>query len=448
MPGDGPSPAEHALQPALQPPEETDRLSRLTGYFRDMAQGVPFDAETGEYVRRGGSIRLCLSEIVTLSDPNAYDQAIGDARTHYMDALLRKPIVRGRNAHASLSEEYEHVYVDSVLTKVEAIVDAETVDDALALGQMPTLLEQTSFKDGEQVSPEELAANHLYVLVDTALKEHSERRALIDGHRTRTVSARLVGSRALHLAIAGGVFAATLMPKLGVLPAGADVIGGDADTGLKILSGTILGLDVPEAMRMQYLDKKHDKRTRELRGELASDKDLSDQALRMAYSSTRYGRSGRLDTLVTGRSGTDDKAENLRRFDQMDQEFPHINNDPGGKPYTGNQVLGYSARLLIERKDQLAQIIDPKKTAAEQKKLFLELTKEILIEDVTRMKKGLSVSRFRKSLMGAVAIVPAILFPAGVSAVSDASSLGQDTVGMLSTEVQPDTTGEQLTSHD
>jgi hypothetical protein len=448
MPGDGPLIAEHSLELAPSVADATNRLGRLTGYFHDIASGIPFDAETGDYLQSGGSIRLCLSEIGDLSGTNEYDTAISDARSHYMGTLLKRPVVRGRSANSLLSEHYEDVYVDSVLAKVGAIVDAETADDALAVGQLPTLLEQTSFKDGEQVSPEQLAANHLYILVDTALKEHEQRRALIDGYRTRSFSARVVGSRALHLAIAGGVFAATLVPDLGVLPAGADVIGGDMDTGLKILSGMILGFDTPEALRMQYLDAKHDKRTKELRGELAAQKDLSDQALRIAYSSTRYGRSERADTLVTGRSGTDDKEENLRRFDQMDHEFPHLNNDPGGKPYSGNQVLGYSARLLIERKDQLAQIIDPKKTAAAQKQLFLELTREILVEDVTRMKKGLSVSRFRKSLMGAVAIVPAILMPTAVSAVSDASSLGQDTVGTLTSEVQPDTTGERLSSRD
>lgn len=427
-------PAEQVPLPAPQAAEGPDRLNRLTGYFRDIATDGPLDPETVEYVRRGGSLRLALSEILALAETGEHDQAVETARSRYMAAVLRRPVVRGRNEHARICDQYEGAYIDSVVAKVEAVIDAETVDDALALGQMPTLLEQTSFKDGQAVSPEQLAANHLYVLVDTALQEHVRRRELIDDYRNRSLAAKVIGSRALHMTVAGGVFVATMTPKLGLLPAGGNIIGEDTDLALKVLSGTVLGIDAPEAIRMQYLGTKHDRRTRELHEQLASRRELSDQALRISYSSTRYGRSEADDLVVTGRSGTDDKTENLRRFERLDREFTHLNNDPGGKPYTGNQALGYAARLLIERKDQLAGIIDARRPAIEQKQLFLALVREIMVEDLARMKKGLSVSRFRKALMSAVAVVPAMLFPSAVSAASEASHLGRDTVGVLVTE--------------
>jgi len=91
-------------------------------------------------------------------------------------------------------------------------------------------------------------------------------------------------------------------------------------------------------------------------------------ALRIAYSSTRYGGPG-LGGSATGGLGSSNKAENLHRLRSLDEAFPHLNNDPGGKPYTADQSLGYAARLLIERDGQLEKIIAAETPPQEQKKL-------------------------------------------------------------------------------
>ncbi len=413
--------------------EREQRIELLTGHFLDIASGE-HTPETVEYIRGGGNLRLCLTEIMALSDPVDLDKRVHEVRGEYMDQVLHKKGLLHRRARKHQLRTTEEQYVDSVVAKIAAVIDAQTAEDALEVGQMPTLIEKASFDD-EPLSEEDLAANHLYVLIDTALKEHVHRRHAVERHAQKGVVIRVAGSPALHMAVAGTVFAAALSPKLGILPTHSEHTAQDIEAGLRVLSGTILGLTAPEAVRLKYLQVAHDKRTDELQDELAGNRELADKALRMTYNSTRYGS---LDGtgVVTGRSGTDDKDENLRRFARLDREFPHLNNDPGGKPYTGAQALGYAARLLIERQDQLGDLTDTDKSPAERRGLFLELARDVLIEDVIRMKKGLNVSRLRRRVVNSVAVIPAVLFPRAASSVHEAQALSHGTREALPGETE------------
>jgi hypothetical protein len=425
-----PSQLDHDV--GLAPHELEDRDSRvqlLKGHFLDIANGT-HTPHTVEYIRGGGSLRLCLTEIMALSEPCEQDQQIQSIRSAYMETALQKRGFLRRKARKEQLRATEEVYVGAVVAKITAVIDAHTPEEAMTLGQMPTLVERASFAEGEELKEDDLAANHLYLLVDTALKEHVHRRHAVERHQGEGRLSRLAGNRALNLSVAGTVFAAAVTPRLGVLPTHGELLAQNLELGLRVLSGTILGLSAPEAARLKYLQVKHDRRTGELQEELAGDKQLADRALRMTYNSTRYGNldgTGR----VTGRSGTEDKDENLRRFARLDREFPHLNNDPGGKPYTGEQALGYAARLLIEREDQLKEITDKGKPPAERKELFLELVKDILVEDVIRMKKGLNVSRFRRRVVNTLAVIPAFLFPQAASTVNEATALSRGAAGAL-----------------
>lgn len=421
---------DHAPGLAPHELEERDaRLGLLKGYFIDIASG-PLEPETKEYVRGGGSLRLCLTEIMSLSEPCEQDQQVRSIRSAYMGLVLQKRGFLRRAAHKRNLREVEEVYTEAVVAKISAVLDAQTPEESMALGQMPTLVKKASFEDGQELSGDDFAANHLYLLVDTALKEHVHRRHMVERHQKESRISKIASNRSLNISIAGTVFAAAISPRLGVLPVHGDQIAGNIETGLRVLSGTILGLSAPEAIRLKYLQVTHDRRTEELNDQLAGDRHLADRALRITYNSTRYGDLDGTGS-VTGRSGTDDKEENLRRFALLDKHFPHLNNDPGGKPYTGEQALGYAARLLIEREDQLKEIIDNGKASAERKELFLGLVKAILVEDVIRMKKGLNVSRLRRRLVNTLAVIPAILFPRAASSVNEATALGRGTAGAL-----------------
>jgi hypothetical protein len=322
-------------------------------------------------------------------------------------------------------------YVDDAVAEIAELINASGPEAALTLRQMPTILENTTFRADHQLTLEDLAANHLYVLVDTALKEHAKRRELIGEHSANSRVAKVLGNRAVRLALAGSVFVASVSPQLHVIPIQDHQLAEHLQVGLEVASASVFAIETPEEVRLRYLDIVHEHRTKQLHEQLAESKHLSDLALRIAYSSTRYGGASVADA-VTGGSGTDDKAENLRRFGRLDDEFKHLNNDPGGKPYTGDEALGYAARLLIERHDQLQNIVQPGRSPEEQKALYLELAREILIEDVTRMEKGLTTTKLRKGLLKIAGIVPSIIFSTFLSGTGDAVGLGRDVVNVLS----------------
>ena len=427
-------------RPALPGTESNGRLEWLEQRFLDLAREEgPTHPETLEYIQRGDSLRLCLNEILTLRQPAEAEVRLDDLRQSYVDSLFKKAtlLTPGRRAeYDRLSDELQAEYVDMVIAKIAAVIDAQTSQDALRLGVMPHLLKDASFVEGRDISAEDLAGNHLYLLIDTALKEHIKRRRLIEAHRTRSRTARLLGSRALRLSIASGVIGATLAPKLGVIPQGEQFLDPDIQDGLRILSAVTIGITLPEVIRLSYLDRMHNKRSRELHDQLAATQELCDLSLRMVYGSSRTGGSHAVET-VTGRAGTGDVAENIRILQQLDNDFPHLNNDPGGKPYNADQALGYAARLLIERQGKLFKLMDSTLTAPERRQAYIDLCQEILTQDVRRMKKGLNVTKIRRAAMFGLSIIPALVLPSPAATASDALSTGEGAAGILTPPKEP-----------
>ncbi|MDB5176247.1 MAG: hypothetical protein JWM81_1105 [Candidatus Saccharibacteria bacterium] len=409
----------------ISPPDQLDpasRLDHLRAYYLDIAscQETPRPA-TLAYIKRGGSIRLCLNEIVKLSEPEVAEQYLADDRAEYIQELTHRPLIPWRRKQ--WGHNARSIYVDGVVAKIESVIDADTPERALALRQMPSIVEDTSFSDETPPDAETIAANHLYVLVDTALREHSERRNLIDSYKHKGLIARIIGNRVVRMALAGSVIVSSLSPRLHFIPIESETVADEVEVGLTILSASVFGLDAPEEIRWRYLDLIHTRETKRLHETLAENKQLSDLALRLSYNATRYGVH---ENFVTGRAASDDKQENLRRFAALDKEFEHLNNDPGGKPYSGDQALGYAARILIERKAAFAVLVAPERSAEERRKAYLTLAREIVAEDVGRMEKGLRASSFRNGLLRIVSIVPALLFSSAYSAANDATARGRD----------------------
>ena len=80
----------------------------------------------------------------------------------------------------------------------------------------------------------------------------------------------------------------------------------------------------------------------------------------------------------------------------------------------------------------MADILAAHDNADEQKKRYLQLVKDILVEDVMRMEKGLSSSRIRQPLVRLAGVIPAVLFPSALAVTHDASSGGKDVVEVVS----------------
>lgn len=379
----------------------------------------------------GRSIPEYLREIEQWEGPCQVDQQIIQARSAYMDVVLTKPTLRSRVVRKQLLAEAEEKYTNAILGKISAIVEGQSPEDALEVRQLPIIVQKTSFSADSPLLLKDFAANHLSVLLDTALQEHVARRKLVTEHAKKSIASRILGNHALRLGIAAGIFIASVVPEIVQVPHPSEYITHDSELALKSLSAVIFGIEAPEVVRLGYLDRKHAKRAHELRDQLAKEEELADLALRLAYSSANYGTSKGDYRTVSKRSGTSDKKENLERFKLLDSEFAHLLNDPGGKPYSGEQALGYAARFLIERKAQIGEIISDTNDPAKQKELYLKFCGEIIQEDLARLKKGVSVTRLRKNSMKAIGIVPAALFPNFVASTSDAVGLSRDTLDTL-----------------
>ena len=375
-------------------------------------------------MEEGGGLRLCLSEIAMLDGAIEDDLRIANARSSYLELVVKPPLIKMRPAQQAKLDEARGTYVDSIIRKINNLLDANSPEDALALRQMPSIIRGTSFTDETKLTAENLAANHLYSLIDTALCEHIARRKLIDEARNNQRVNRLLGNRAVRMALAAGVFISSISPTLHFIPLKTSYAH-DVQLTLEIASASVFGIEAPEEFRWRYLDIKNAKRTKKLHDKLASSRNLSDLALRMTYSATRYGGSSK-EEVVTGRAGTDNKEENLKRFNRLDEEFKHMNNDPGGKPYSGNQALGYAARFLIERSEQVSEILEESKTAKDRRQLFIKLAEEIISEDIKRMEEGLGSTKLRQKLILVLGTLTAFAFPSILAAAGHGSSLGTE----------------------
>lgn len=415
------------------------RLARLEEVFLNISEA---DTEGGinkhsmRYVQHGDGLRLILNEILELRGPSPEDLRLDGLRQAYIQTLFIKAGLltpTQRAAYDERSDTLQQEYVDAVVSKVADVIDAYTPREALELCQLPPIVRKASFVEEHPVDMEQFTANHLYLLVDTALKEHVKRRQLIDERRNKSLLSRVSSSRGARIAIGGAIGAASLAPELSFVPRPEEIITHDLELGLRGLSGAIIGINLPEYIRLKYLSNKHEKQSRDNLDRLSNGHRLCDWAMRIVYGSARRGGT-ETETMVTGRYATDDKAENLRRLIAIDENFPHLNNDPGGKPYSARQALDYAARLLIERRDQVTHIIDPSLPAEEQRRLFLDLCKQVITEDARRMKKGLNVTKIRRAAVGSLGVLPAILFPSATDAASNATTLGRDTLETIKTK--------------
>jgi len=384
-----------------------------------------------EFVGGGGCIRDALLEHEQYFGPNKYDIALDRTRSDYMAIMLTKPHFwnrESRKAHLAIAAD---AYVDSFVAKMMAYVDADDTAAMLELHQIPSMMGKTHFHDGVEVAKEDFVANHGYLLMDTALQEHNARRAIISSEQEGTLTRRIATNRYVRIGAATLVFGLASVPELQLLPIDKTLLPDEAmanylETIVKYASAAVFGVEAPEIIRLKRLQYKHDKRTRELEFELAKNPTLTDLALRLVYGSVRYGDNP-LTSQRQDRHGSDDAEINLDRLHSLDSTFDRLHNDQGGKPYTGPQAIGYAARLLVERSEQIDSILDLNTSSQDKRAQFAQLAREILLEDLDRMKQGLTITRARKEIMKILGAIPAIFFNQELSIVSDAMTLARDT---------------------
>jgi hypothetical protein len=286
------------------------------------------------------------------------------------------------------------------------------------------------------LTPEALAGNQLHVLLDVALREKAKRRELIHSYQTRSLVARVAGNRAVRATVAGSVFVMSLAPEVGAVPHGYELLDENIHHTLSVLSALMIGVDMPEIIRHRYIMARREKKTHRLYDQLSEDKGLSDLALRMSYSAARYGGPDN-ERAVTGRAGTDDKAENIRRFHRLD-EYLERAESLGGRPYSGHDALDYAARIMIEHQDRLAEITDQSRSPQEKRELFLEFCRMMLVEDVERLQQKVSDTKLHRRAMSVLAVLPAIFMESDAASLSESSTMGRDTARLIKSGSGPE----------
>jgi hypothetical protein len=413
-------------------PEPTNRDEQLVKTYLQLA-GVEPRSEPDlaqAYIDDGNGMRNILAERSQLREPSELDSAITSTREAYMDVVLTRPTIFNRLARKEKLQVTEKEYETAVISKLVAYTNGDgTPKSALALGQLPGIIRKATFNN-EPLALRDLAANHLHLSMDTLLQEHATRRQIIDKRNEGTPLARLRNNRELHIGVAAVIFFAALSPEVITVPAPDEVLLADIALALKIGTAVVFGIDGPEVIRLWYLDRVHNKQTKKLTEQLADNQEETDLALRLTYGSPHYGSSVGLQT-HSARSGTDNSEENTKMLVATNAQIDNMHGDPGGRPYTGQQAIGYAARFLIERRDRLDAIME-ESDPSQRENLFVGLVQEVLQEDLDRMKKGLTITRLRKAVMRTIAIgiSPFISNDLNVvsSAVSTASDIADDTI--------------------
>lgn len=416
---------EAPKQPTEAIESPSSREGQLERIFLSLADDAALSNEAHLYAEDGNGLRNCLAELAHLREPHEIDQVVAANREAYMRVALTRPTIFNRIERKQQLQRTEQAYIGSILAKLETYLSSDgSPQSALELGQMPSLLRKASFHDGQSVEKRDFAANHLHLLMDTALQEHAARRRIIDEQKQATPMTRIKNNRWLHIGVASVVFGAAFVPEVVSVPRPDEFITQDIELGLKLSSAAIFGIDGPEIIRLAYLDHIHNKRTDELNERLIANKDKCDQALRIVFGSPHYGSSQGF-LAHSNRFGTDDPVKNAEMLASIDAQIEKMKGDPGGRPYSGRQALGYAARFLLERPDQLEQILQTQGIDAQQQ-AFLHFGQEILQEDLDRMKRGLTINRLRKSMMRGVAVILSPLITNDMSAASEAAAASRD----------------------
>jgi hypothetical protein len=417
------------FQPTILLSPDEIRLGFLSRAYLEIA-GNPdsLSPDVADWVRHGGNLRLSLYEIAQLMPPTEEEIALQDVRKEYLDSLYAKNGTRQQRAEER--EAAREKYIDSIVARMAKHVDAKTDEEALELRQMPTLVHKTTFEPTEEpLSSEVLTANHLALLLDIVLTEHVRLLEGMTGYHEKGAISKFLIDRKFRMTIATAVFILALVPNLHILPTPEEELTEEIELALKGLTALIILREAPALLSEKLAKLKRDRQHAQRIARIAIDKDMSDSVLRMTYNSTRYG-GRRPGYKVTGRHATDDPNENAKRLQNIEHEFAHLNNDPGGKRYDCHQALNFAERILVDKSDLLDNLLaelDPEN----QRKLFLDLTREIVTQDLTVAEKHSRFRKLKSLLKFGLPMLSAIIATNGAVVAAEAKTIATDTAHQL-----------------
>lgn len=370
-----------------------------------------FSPEAQDYVARGGSIEELMDDLrrydsgeVQIRKPlNEVDKKLIESRREYVSKMLasKKKLGLNNDEEKATLQSAEQKYMASVMTKLKAITEAHP-KDAKELGQYRQILERISFGPDIRHTLEDLAANHMHVLVDLLLRERLARALLVEqmsDTRIKKVLNGIKNNSKVKAAVVGSVFAGSALSMAsGRFPGVVDNVGEVAGDGLKwvaayLSSRSLLGSANQGVTNL--VEKRHLNKTKD---ELASDPELADLTMR-----TAYGYLEHRDTEL--RQGSSNPQENRERFDSVANYLVDMQTAPGGRPYRSEDLFEYCERLYLEKKDDLVAIAN----GEDQELAYFDFASQILSEDLAEMSQDLTFGKVKRGVYRGVSAIAATI---------------------------------------
>jgi hypothetical protein len=370
----------------------------------------PLSLEAQAYLDRGGRIEDLWEELTNYLEeppPSIYkatdiDKDLAMKRKSYMKAVHKKDMPFRRTTEVDRQRDTaEKEYAEAVVAKLRSLSETP-VDQALQAGYLPEVIEKLSFGPDSSRTIEDIAGNHMFVLVDVLAREKILRDEQSKKETNRGLRKVLRSVRSNNIyrgAVAATIFGAAALNMGGeYLPDAIEPIGEAAGFGLMSLSAGLASQNLLEGIEGGARGISGKRKRKKAEAEMASDQELADLALRTAYNSYEYQTGGR--------EGVADEEENLKRFKHVETAFRNeLMEGPGGeKPYTGGEVFAYASRLYLEHRsevDAIAQADDPERA-------YHDLANIILEEDLEEMRESIRQNPIKKTVIGALSVVGAV----------------------------------------
>lgn len=370
-----------------------------------------YSTEAQEYIARGGSLEELMSDLrkydegeVEIRKPlNEVDKKLAESRREYVRKVMasKKGIGINSSEEKDQLKKSEELYMEAVLGKLKMITESRP-EDAKDIGQYRQILERISFGPDIRHSLEDLAGNHMHVLVDLLLREQLARSMLIEQMSDTGIKKVLNGIKnnsKVKAAVVGSVFAGSALSMAsGRLPSGIDNVGEVAGDGLKWIAAYLSSRSLIGSANQgiaNLVEKRHFKKTKE---ELAGDPELADLTMR-----TAYGYLEHRDTEL--RQGSTDSNENKERFSNIANYLVDMQTAPGGRPYKSENLFGYCERLYLEKKDDLEAIA----AGEDQGQAYFDFASQILAEDLAEMSQDLTFGKVKRGVYRGVSAIAATI---------------------------------------
>lgn len=402
--------------------------AELVGQMR----GGAISESTKQYLAEGGNLQQLLTELKEYDEHGAeaeikvstVDKDLADSRRELVQLSMQRRGVMHREAKAEAMKTAEERYMQAFAAKLDHLssIPAGDKEAALRAGYLSQILDKMGF-DSEGFSKEELAGNQMHVLTDLLCREQLMRQSEAEKYSDRglrKLTNKLKSSKLARGVVAGSVFAASALTMAHGLPESTQYWAEMAEKGIGIVAAYVTSREIIEGSVEGVGSITQGRRLKKEKAHLASDQELTDLTLRTAYNQIEY--------IPEDRQGTADKAENMRRLNNIQADYAELQTAPGGKPYSAEMLVNYCNQLYVDRRDEIDQLVTLD-SAAERKQAYQDLAKVILSNDVETMQRQTRHTKALRLISNGASVMVSTMAANTLSKIGESKHITKDIVG-------------------